>query len=306
MVRRYARRRSYGDDVNPESKGESKKTLPVGSFNYEKASGTKRALVRRRSIGEVYENELILQRDTQLSDDDSFEREVQKLLEQFESISRVRFSNSKVAKVFLHNDIVLPDVDYTEAEQTLGFERTKPKKRIPEILNVIRYLITLFEKIKKFQDDDFYGKWVVWAKGSLVDPKFALKKIHWLYDYALVLMMMAVRLNSQDDDKEIKLKPSFFEKSEYDQDFDITDKEKLPEQRRQIADSVHRNMAKFFIAMSTLEAPINALEGLWDTLTEDLEKFLPRWKERVSMLLEHISSVFYRLYSDFFCCDRDG
>ena len=298
FARQFARRKSYGDDV--ESEEESKKQLPIGAFNYEKGSKTKKLLVRRRSLGEVHENNLIVQRDTVLPENDSFEREVQTFLQQFESISKVRFSNSKVDKVSLYKDIVLPDLNYTETEEKLGFDKTT--NEIPEILRIIRYLIMLLEKIKMLQDNDFYGKWVVLARGSLVDPKFALKKIHWLYDYAFVLATMAIQLDDQNGDSEIRLQSSFYEKSEHDQNFNTADEEKTPQQRRQLADSVHRNMAKFLISISTLEAPVKVLEILWETLLDDLEE---SGKKRILVLLEHISSSFYRLYSDFFSCDRN-
>ena len=307
IYRKCARKNSveklFLDDVKPKTPD----VVPIGSFSYEKRPSSKKSLlnspVRRRSVGEfIEEKNLIINKETEMKQSDSFEKEVQELLEVFPSISTVRISKSKVREVVTVSNDVSLDLPLSKCEENLGF-RNLTGKNIPPILNTLRRLALILQNVKKFQDRDFYGKWITLARESLLDSKFATERIRYLRVQAKTLLIMAIKTKYYQDENEEKLnkilywKDCLCEKSSYDIDsiYTISNGNTLHQ-------TVYRNMAKFIIATFALNPVIENLVHQWD----ELEGLEPNMKNRIYSLLFHFFNVFFRFYNDYFCCNRDS
>ena len=293
------RRRSRGSDVEEVFVVESFDRDKILKQNKKKTSLN--SPVRRNSIGDMDRDDgdySIITRENDLvsKSKDSFEREVKNLLDEFSGISRVCLSDSKVKEVYTGSHKFRSDLPPSTYEEKLNFEEVTGN--IPLVLITLRNLAWVVERIQRFRDLDFCGKWMTLTPGSLLDPDFALNQIRRLREHAETLMKLVPRTERFDSSR----RASFCKMSKRDVDFDAVENRKAGEQTHEIIESVQRQMAKFVIATSALDPP---MERLMDQPRE-LKTLEPDMKDRIFMLMEHLSEVIYRFYLDYFDCDRDG
>ena len=198
-------------------------------------------------------------------------------------------SQSKVEGVFLRSYKFSKNIPLTEYEKKLEFKEIA-SKNVPTALNNLRSLALLIEKISKLiTDRDFYGKWTTRAKETLVYNGFAIETIQALRHTATILSGLYSTPKLLD-----------FSRSKYD-NYNARGEE--GETERQIADSVHKEMAEFIIATSLLTSIV---ENLDESAHEHKKDLTPEMKSRLQSLQEQLAYVLYKLYNNFFCCNRDS
>ena len=196
---------------------------------------------------------------------------------------------SKVEGVFLRSYKLNENIPLTEYEKKLDFKEVSDEN-IPTALNNLRNLALLIEKISNLiTDRDFYGRWTTRAKETLVYSGFARDTIQALRSTARTLSGLYSKPKVLD-----------FAISKYD-NYDATGEEKGT--KRQIAKSVHKEMAEFLIAASLLTSMVKDMEESAYEYKRDLTSTM---KNRLQLLQEQLAYVIYKLYSDYFCCDRDS
>ena len=244
--------------------------------------------------------------------------DIENLLKNYSSNISLLLYKLTVKKVYVHSFKFQKNVPLTECEKKLGFQTIKTKN-IPIILNKLRNLVSFIEKIQNtcIKDYDFFGEWITLAKESLVNHKLAVDTIRDMYINAKALLDLYVKPVHHGEGEKREKEGSLFwddsvlKKSKYDLISNVTVKkeeeeeeetESTDDQRPKITDSIHYDMAKFIIAISVLNHIIN---DMIESEDED-ETFAPQMKDRILLLQSHLSMVLYRLYSNYFGCNRDG
>lgn len=318
---KYTRRNSiaklFDNDEAPKTSETVSKACNYVSLPIKKKSLLNRP-VRRCSINndndedEVFNQEddiiTIYKEINQRQLTNSFKIEIQNLIKSISGIDNVHFSNSKVIKVNTAPYNFQPDLPLSEYEKKAGFKplQTKP---IPPILNTLRNLELFVQKITNYYDRDFYGHWTTLSKDTLLDYQFALERIRQIREQASLFLLMNINIELLQEKNKEKIKETYYWKdSQYEPStLDIQlnntfkNSDKSSQKNHQLAESVHRNMAKFIIATFPLDV-------IMETLIQQAQdlKDLPKLKDRLCSFLNYFFNVFYNFYKNYFICNRDG
>ena len=244
-----------------------------------------------------------------LYETNSFKVEIRNLLLKYPGISSVDLSNnSKVTNVSLDRFLFEQNTSLTGYEKKLGFEEIAVQT-IPEELNFLRIIILLIENIQKdfIKDCDFYGEWITRSKNARVDYEFALNTIRELRENAIIVSELYGKEKTQAIKQFEKTETDLFEKCENDMNAGMTKKDQKREKKkkRQISETIHRDMAKFIITIFLLNKLIRVISIRRHDSNPSLASPISDFN-RICTLQKLLSNILYRLYCDYFRCQCDS